>query len=126
MRLYIWKNIINAMTALSITTLLIGAWMILQGILHDIFVLRSEHGKQYDRNLLRLLMDGHILITCGAMQIISAIGLPDARWAYYVAATASISLLVYCVMIYPFLKSFFTMLLNVLLLVFLAVQYVSH
>src|SRR5438552_67552 len=62
-------------TYLPIITISIGAWMVLNGVLHDIAVLRSEHGKQYDRNLLRLLMDGHILITCGVMQMISFIGL---------------------------------------------------
>lgn len=112
------------MTALSITTLLIGAWMILQGILHDVFVLRSEHGRQYDRNLLRLLMDGHILITCGAIQMISSFAFPQS-WAYFAAMTASTSLLIYCAMIYPFLKSFFTIGLNVFLLILLAVFYLK-
>ena len=104
------------MTPVSVATLIVGAWMILQGVLHDIFVLRSEHGRQYDRNLLRLLMDGHILITCGVMQMIAAFALP-ASWAYYVAIAASASLLNYCAMIYPFLKSVATMVMNAVLLI---------
>src|SRR3954468_20515806 len=87
----------------------VGGWMVLNGILHDIAVLRSEHGKQYDRNLLRLLMDGHILLTCGAMQMIAYLGLRNNEaWAFYVSGTACISILIYCAMIFPFLKSFFT------------------
>jgi hypothetical protein len=55
--------------------LCIGGWMVLNGLLHEVFVLRSEHGKKYDRELLRLLMDGHILITCGAIQTLVCRGL---------------------------------------------------
>ena len=109
---------------LPIITIGVGGWMTVNGVLHDIAVLRSEHGKQYDRNLLRLLMDGHILITCGVMQMISFSGLQSKEhWAFYVAGTASISLLVYCAMIYPFLKSFGTMALNLILLGFLIAFY---
>jgi len=98
----------------------------LNGILHDIGVFRSEHGKQYDRNLLRLLMDGHILITCGAIQMIAYSGLQDHEsWGYYVSGTSCISLLIYCGMIYPFLKSFFTMLLNTALLALLIISFLK-
>ncbi len=105
---------------LPIISLVIGGWAVVNGILHDIFVLLSEHGKQYDRNLLRLLMDGHILITCGIIQMIAYKGLlTNESWAYYVAFAATISLLIYCGMIFPFLKSFGTILLNTVLLILL-------
>jgi uncharacterized membrane protein HdeD (DUF308 family) len=109
---------------LPITSLLIGAWMTINGILHDIAVLRSEHGRQYDRNLLRLLMDGHILITCGVIDMICYMGFKENQhWAYYIAAATSVSILVYCAMIWPFLKSIFTVILNLALLVLLIVGY---
>ena len=74
--------------------------------------------------LLRLLMDGHILITCGALQMISFIGLQkNEHWPFYVAGIASISLLIYCAMIYPFLKSIGTIILNLGLLVLLVVRF---
>jgi hypothetical protein len=112
------------MNYLSIMSIGIGSWMVLSGVLHDIAVLHSEHGRQYDRNLLRLLMDGHILITCGAIQMIAFTGLrSNEPWAYYVSATACISLLIYSAMIFPFLKSLFTILLNSMLLIILAVNY---
>ena len=104
--------------------LLGGAWALLNGILHDIFILASEHGKKYDRDLLRLLMDGHILMTCGVMQMISFIGLRNGEaWGFYVAGSSCISLLVYCGLIFPFLKSFFTTLLNFSLLIFLFINF---
>ena len=102
----------------------IGGWMVLNGILHDVAVLRSDHGRQYDRNLLRLLMDGHILFTCGVIQMIAFLGFRNNElWAYYVSATACVSMLVYCAMIFPFLKSFFTIGLNLLLLVMLVIGF---
>ena len=110
--------------ALPLISLCIGGWAVLNGILHDVFVLSSEHGKKYDRDLLRLLMDGHILITCGAMQMIAYAGLrSNESWGYYVSGAACISLLAYCAMIFPFLKSIFTILLNAVLLVLLILNF---
>ena len=109
---------------LPVLSLAVGGWAAANGILHDIFVLISEHGKKYDRDLLRLLMDGHILITCGAMQMISYQGLKtNETWAYYVSGTACISLLIYCGMIFPFLKSIVTILLNAALLILLIIHF---
>lgn len=103
-----------------------GLWAIINGLLHDIFVLQSEHGKKYDRNLLRLLMDGHILITCGAIQALSFQGINKQEyWAYLVAGIASLSLLVYCAMIWKFLKSVFTILINAVALTLLIVSFAA-
>jgi len=102
---------------LPIASLCVGGWVVLNGVLHDVFVLRSEHGKKYDRNLLRLLMDGHVLVTCGMIQMVVFKGLQaNEQWALLASGIASVSLLVYCGMIYPFLKSMVTMALNSLLL----------
>lgn len=114
----------NISTYIPIISLCIGGWMVLNGILHDIFILFSEHGKKYDRDLLRLLMDGHILITCGVIQMISYTGLKNGEpWAYYIAGVACISLLIYCGMIWPFLKSVFTAFLNLTLLILLIINF---
>jgi len=111
-------------SSMYVIVLVVGGWMVLNGVLHDIFILRSDHGKKYDRDLLRLLMDGHILITCGIMQMISAIGFTkNEEWAYYVAGAASVSLLIYCAMIFPFLKSIGTILINILLIVLMIYGY---
>ncbi len=100
----------------------VGIWACANGVLHDIFVLIKK--REYDRDLLRLLMDGHILLTCGVMQIISYKGLHhQAVWSFYVSGVASLSLLIYCFMIFPFLKSFVTMLFNFALLALLTISF---
>jgi hypothetical protein len=112
---------------LPLISLLVGGWAVVNGILHDVFVLASEHGKKYDRDLLRLLQDGHILITCGVMQMIAYKGLQvNASWAYYVAGAACVSMLVYCGIIFPFLKSVVTILLNLGLLAALAIAFLKY
>lgn len=112
---------------IGIASLALGCWMVLNGLLHDFFVLRSDHGKQYDRDLLRLLTDGHVLLTCGVMQIIAWTGLRNNEpWGYYIAATACISLLIYCAMIFPFLKSIGTITLNTGMLIYLIIRYLQR
>jgi hypothetical protein len=103
-----------------------GLWAFINGLLHDIFVLQSEHAKQYDRNLLRLLMDGHVLITCGMIQACSFSGIArQENWGYFMAGIACISLLVYCAMIWKFLKSVFTILINAVVLTLLIISFVA-
>jgi hypothetical protein len=86
-----------------------GAWYLINGILHDIFVLLSDHGKKYDRDLLRLLMDGHVLIVGGAILMICFSGLKtDSPLAHYVCLVITVSMLMYVGMIWPFLKSMIT------------------
>jgi uncharacterized membrane protein (DUF2068 family) len=112
-------------TYLPVITAVVGAWALINGILHDIFVIIPA--KKYDRDLLRLLMDGHILITCGIIQLISYKGLQaNEAWAYYVAGVATISLLVYCGMIFPFLKSIVTIALNLMVIVLLCISFLNR
>ena len=97
---------------LHIAALVAGIWAIANGVLHDAFVL-GQHKGAYDRELLRLLMDGHVLITCGAVYIVSFFLLRQGNslgaWLCIVSAA---SLVVYCAMIFPFLKSFGTLAIN--------------
>src|SRR5688572_3470008 len=91
---------------LPVISLCIGGWMVLNGVLHDIVVLRSYNCKKCGQDLLRFLMDGHILITCGIMQMIVYAALKNNdQWAYYIVGIACVSLIVYCAMILPFLTS---------------------
>ncbi|HLG04059.1 MAG TPA: hypothetical protein VI731_10725 [Bacteroidia bacterium] len=102
-----------------------GAWSTLNGLLHDIFVLASDHGKQYDRNLLRLLMDGHILITCGIVLMLCVSGLKSGNnMTYYIAIACCASLLIYCGMIWPFLKSAATTFISLVSLCLLIIGYI--
>ena len=102
------ERLINALPYIALG---IGAWSVLGGVLHDIFVLKE--GRPYDRDLLRLMMDGHILITCGVIQMLTYSKLNSGdEWGFYIAIAAIISLIVYCFMIFPFLKSFGTIFMN--------------
>jgi hypothetical protein len=108
------------MTALRILVLINGLWAVGNGLLHDAFVL-AKHKGPYDRDLLRLLMDGHILITCGVVYLLAQAIVDEGRpIALWLCLAASVSLLVYCAMIFPFLKSVVTMLLNATALGFVA------
>ena len=111
---------------LPLFSLLVGLWLVINGILHDFFILKQHNGP-YNRDLLRLLMDGHILITCGLVLIFLYSPLKEnSSWAYILAIVATSSILVYCGMIFPFLKSMVTILLNVFLLALIIVRYLSR
>jgi hypothetical protein len=116
----------NIVGYVSSAVLVAGGWNLVNGILHDVFVLRSEHGKQYDRNLLRLLMDGHILMTCGIILLLVSIGVRSGhQYAYAVAAVALVSIILYCFMIFPFLKSFVTLFINSVTLIIIILSYLK-
>ncbi len=114
------------MNILPVAVIVVGAWLVINGILHDVFVLLSEHGKTFDRDLLRLLLDGHILIFSGITLLFCYSGIrQDHQWAYYIAFLVCISMLVYCAMIFRFLKSFGTILLNAALLMLLMIRLIG-
>jgi len=108
---------------LPLISLLVGGWSVVNGILHDIFVLKKY--KVYDRELLRLLMDGHILITCGIIQLMGYWIKDKTGIALWTSFTATASLLVYCFMIFPFLKSIVTITINAVYLFLLITFYFS-
>src|SRR5690349_20527694 len=97
--------------------LVAAIWYFGNGILHDVFVLKQHQDKGYDRELLRLLMDGHVLILSGAVVFVSylmmARGLP---FGGVLGAIVAAGMLVYCAMIFPFLKSIVTLALSVMVL----------
>jgi len=116
----------NIIGYVSSVVLVAGGWNLANGILHDVFVLRSEHGRQYDRNLLRLLMDGHILITCGSILLLVSVGVRSGdQYAYGVGVATLISMIVYCFMIFPFLKSLVTLLINSITLIMLILSFIK-
>ena len=117
------ENILNHVSSI---VFIAGSWNLANGILHDVFVLKSEHGKHYDRNLLRLLMDGHLLMTCGIILMITSAGIGASfSQGYYVAGVALVSMIVYCFMIFPFLKSIATLLINSLALIILIISLIK-
>lgn len=110
---------------LHIAALIAGIWALGNGILHDAFVL-AQHKEPYDRELLRLLMDGHILITCGAVYVVAFFLIKQGNaWGVHLCVLAAVSLIVYCAMIFPFLKSFGTLAINVAVLVMAVARYLG-
>ena len=89
-----------------------AVWYGVNGLLHDVFVIKNHKGK-YDRELLRLLMDGHVLILSGILMYVSYLmvqqKIPYGAWTGLIT---SVSMLVYCIMIFPFLKSIGTMIIS--------------
>ena len=97
----------------SMNWFLAGAiWYFINGALHDIFVIRQHQGK-YNRELLRLLMDGHVLILSGLLMLVCwFMAKQDLVWSARIGMTVSLFMLIYCAMIFPFLKSFATIIIS--------------
>ena len=92
-------------------------WYLGNGLLHDIFVL-SRHKTGYDRDLLRLLLDGHILMLSGAITLVAYLMLlQKLAWGAYIGVIIGISVLIYCALIFPFLKSVATMIISLILII---------
>jgi hypothetical protein len=92
-------------------------WMFANGVLHDIFVL-IKHKGPYDRDLLRLLMDGHLLIVSGILFLLGFLMMQSkVQYGPWLTLVTAVSILVYCAMIFPFLKSFATAGISVIVLV---------
>ena len=103
--------------------LIASGWYLINGILHDIFVIIQHNGK-YDRELLRLLMDGHVLILSGIIGFL-CYGLMQNKnaSASAICFTLAIFMLIYCAMIFPFLKSFVTITISTILAIVSAKNY---
>ena len=101
--------------------LIAAGWYFVNGLLHDIFVWRAHKGG-YDRELLRLLMDGHVLMLSGALlfacyQLLQK----GVQGAAVISLIVALFMILYCAMIFPFLRSFATLLVSALL-VFVSVK----
>ena len=97
--------------------LVASLWYFGNGILHDVFVLIKHKGK-YDRELLRLLMDGHVLMFSGAVVFVCwLMMLSKIQCGGIISIIVAAFMLLYCLMIYPFLKSFGTMVISIILII---------
>src|SRR6187401_1403039 len=104
------------MSLFSIHWFLAGAiWYFVNGILHDFFVLKKHEGG-YDRELLRLLMDGHVLLLSGVLLFVSWLMVKQGlSWGAVTAFCVGIGMIIYCIMIFPFLKSIVTLLISLVI-----------
>lgn len=86
------------------------------GLLHDIFVLK-DHPGGYNRELLRLLMDGHVLMLSGAVMFVCYLMmLSKIQCGATIAIIVAVFMLLYVAMIFPFLKSFGTMIISLIVI----------
>lgn len=96
--------------------LIASLWYFGNGILHDVFVLIKHKGK-YDRELLRLLMDGHVLMLSGAVVFMCWLMiLNKIHFGGVISIIVAAFMLLYCLMIFPFLRSFGTMVISIMLI----------
>ena len=96
--------------------LVASAWYFVNGLLHDIFVWRAHKGG-YDRELLRLLMDGHVLLLSGAVLFVCyRLMEKGAHGAAMISLIVAGFMILYCAMNFPFLRSFVTLLISCILL----------
>jgi hypothetical protein len=95
----------------------VGAWYLISGVLHDFFVIKNHKGP-YNRDLLRLLMDGHVLILSGLILFVCFLMVSNKiPYGALISSILAIAMLIYCGMIYPFLKSYFTMFLSLMVII---------
>lgn len=98
-------------------TFIASLWYFGNGVLHDVFVLINHKGK-YDRDLLRLLMDGHVLMLSGAIVFVCYLMmLNKIQCGGLISIIVAGFMIVYCLMIFPFLKSFVTMAISIMLII---------
>jgi len=103
--------------------LAVSIWYFANGILHDLFVIKNHQGG-YDRELLRLLMDGHVLVLSGALLFVSWLMLRQGvNWGALIGLVVGLGMIVYCAMIFPFLKSIVTLFLSLIICIISCVIY---
>ncbi len=98
---------------------LLGAaiWFFGNGVLHDIFVIKGHKGE-YDRELLRLLMDGHVLILSGIIMFVCYLMVQNKiQYGALIGLITCAFMLLYCIMIFPLLKSIGTIAVSTILII---------
>lgn len=100
---------------LSTHWLLVAAgWYGINGLLHDLFVIKAHEGS-YNRELLHLLMDGHVLLLSSALLTVCWWMLRSGvTYGAIIGFIVALGMLVYCAMIFPFLKSFGTLAITIM------------
>jgi len=108
------------MVQLSYFILFAALWSTGNGILHNFFVLKK--GLPYDRELIRLLIDGHILIFAGIFYALTFKGIKQGEaLAYWIAIGVSIFLLGYCALIFKLIPSIGMIGVNLIALIWLVI-----
>jgi hypothetical protein len=98
-----------------------GIWALGNGILHDVFVLAQR--RPFGRDLIRLLIDGHILIFAGVIYLLCYSGIREQQtMAYVISIANALFLLGYCALIFKMLPSIGMIVINLVTLSWLIIQ----
>ena len=101
-----------------------GIWALGNGVLHDVFILLQR--KPFDRELIRLMIDGHILIFSGILYLLCYSGIREQQaLAYVVTLAVAVFLLGYCGLIFKILPSILTIVINLIVLVWAVKDYLT-
>src|SRR6185295_9816573 len=93
-----------------------GIWALGNGVLHDVFILVQR--RPFDKELIRLMIDGHILIFSGVLYLLCYSGIRNQQpLAYLFTLAVALFLLGYCALIFKILPSFVTIVINLVVLV---------
>jgi hypothetical protein len=99
-----------------------GGWSLINGILHDIAVIRKY--PVFDKQLITLLIDGHILIFSGIFFLFTFSGIETQEsWAFYIGIIDAIFMLGYCALILKILPAITTILINIIALILLILYF---
>lgn len=98
-----------------------GLWTLGNGILHDVFVLIQR--RPYDKELIRLLIDGHILIFGGIVYLLCFGALRNSvDLVLWICVANAMFLLGYCALIFKMLPSYGMILINAAVLAVLLLR----
>jgi hypothetical protein len=93
-----------------------GVWMIGNGLLHDYFVLIQK--RPFEKELIRLLIDGHILIFSGVLFLLCAKpAQTGSEIALAICIADALFLLGYCALIFKMLPAVGVILISLLVLI---------
>jgi hypothetical protein len=93
-----------------------GVWITGNGVLHDIFILLQR--RPYEKELIRLLIDGHILIFAGVLFMLCFKPLQEnSTFALLVCILNAIFILGYCALIFKMLPAIGIILISLIVLI---------
>ena len=101
-----------------------GIWTLGNGVLHDVFILVQR--RPFDRELIRLMIDGHILIFSGILYLLCYNGIREQQpLANLVTLAVAVFLLGYCALIFKMLHSIVTIVINLTVLIWVVKDYLT-
>jgi hypothetical protein len=97
--------------------LMASIWYFINGILHDIFVL-IKHKWIYNRELMNLMVDGHLLILSGVILFVCYLMLLNKiQCGALIAIIVAVGMLIFCLLAFPFLKSYGTIAFSIMVII---------